>query len=349
MNGKFEKLLEKIEDLVSSKVIPEKYPQIFREFLNSYQEVIIEHGEDPENYIGIFDTFIELVKEGFKKPFTFEPYHEKIRAPFDYYKFGIDFLRPLVDLPNSTVSGAINLEYMESFLKKKENVILFANHQIEADPQAISILLEKMYPKFAEELIFVAGTRVTSDPLAIPFSMGRNLLCIHSKKYIDNPPEQKHEKQMHNKRTMERMVELLAEGGHAIYVAPSGGRDRTNAQGIIEVAPFDPQSIEMFYLMAQKGKTPTHFYPLALSTYHLLPPPETTEIELGETRVTRGGAIHLHFGEEVDMENFPGAEGTMDKKDKRRIRAEYLWNCVKKNTKSSPNSFMKSEKPVIYS
>lgn len=124
LNGKFEKLLEKIEDLVSSKVIPEKYPQIFREFLNSYQEVIIEHGEDPENYIGIFDTFIELVKEGFKKPFTFEPYHEKIRAPFDYYKFGIDFLRPLVDLPNSTVSGAINLEYMESFLKKKENVIL---------------------------------------------------------------------------------------------------------------------------------------------------------------------------------------------------------------------------------
>ncbi|MEM8728163.1 MAG: 1-acyl-sn-glycerol-3-phosphate acyltransferase [Chlamydiota bacterium] len=336
MNGKFEKLLVKIEGLASSKAIPEKYPQIFRKFLDSYQEVIIGHGENPENYIDIFDTFIELFKEGLKKPFTFEPYHKKIRTPFDYYKFGIDFLRPLVDLPNSTVSGATNLESIEAFLKKKENVILFANHQIEADPQAISILLEKTYPEFAEELIFVAGTRVTSDPLAVPFSMGRNLLCIHSKKYIDNPPKEKHQKQMDNKRTMERMVALLVEGGHAVYVAPSGGRDRADAAGIVEVAPFDPQSIEMFYLMAQKGKTPTHFFSLALSTYHLLPPPETTETELGETRVTRGGAIHLHFGQEVDMENFPGAEKTTDKKDKKRSRADYLWNRVRREYEKFP-------------
>jgi len=73
------------------------------------------------------------------------------------------------------------------------------------------ILLEKTHAKFGEELIFVAGTRVTSDPFAIPFSMGRNLLCIHSKKYIDTPIEKKHEKLMHNKRTMERMVDLLNE------------------------------------------------------------------------------------------------------------------------------------------
>jgi len=283
-----------------------------------------------------FDTFIELVKERFKTPFIFEPYHKKIRHPFDYYKFGIDFLRPLVDLPHSTVSGLIHLDYITTLIKKKENVILFANHQIEADPQAISILLEKMHPKFSEELIFVAGTRVTSDPLAVPFSMGRNLLCIHSKKYIDNPPDKKHEKQMHNKRTMERMVELLAEGGHAIYVAPSGGRDRANQDGIVEVARFDPQSIEMFYLMAQKGKTPTHFFPLALSTYHLLPPPEAIDIELGETRITRGGAIHIHFGKEVDMKHFPGAEKTDNKKDRRGARAEYLWNCVKKEYEKFP-------------
>ncbi len=335
-NGKFQALIKQIDELSSSKAIPEKYPQIFREFLGSYQDVILGHGEDPEKYIGIFDVFFELVKEGFQNPFTFEPYHEKIRSPFDFYKFGLDFLRPLVDLPNSTISGIANLDTMVSFLKKNENVILFANHQIEADPQAISILLERSHPQFGEELIFVAGTRVTSDPLAIPFSKGRNLLCIHSKKYIDNPPEEQHEKQMHNKRTMERMVDLLTEGGHAIYVAPSGGRDRANAEGIVEVAPFDSQSIEMFYLMAQKSKKPTHFFPLSLSTYHLLPPPETTEAELGETRVTRGGAIHLHFGEEIDMENFPGAEIAMDKKDKRRVRAEYIWNRVNEEYEKFP-------------
>ncbi len=335
-NVKFQALLEQIDKLASSRAIPDKYPKIFREFLDSYQDVILGHGENPENYIGIFCAFIKIVKDGFQKPFNFEPYHKKIRSPFDYYKFGLDFLRPLVDLPHSSLSGIENLDKMVSLLEKRENVILFANHQIEADPQAISILLEKTHPNFGEELIFVAGTRVTSDPLAIPFSKGRNLLCIHSKKYIDNPPEEQHEKQMHNKRTMERMVDLLTEGGHAIYVAPSGGRDRANASGIVEVAPFDPQSIEMFYLMAQKGKKPTHFFLLSLSTYHLLPPPETTDEELGETRVTRGGAIHLHFGEEVDMENLPGAEAAADKKDKRRVRAEYLWDQVNEEYEKFP-------------
>lgn len=336
LNGKFGQLLKKIEHLASSHEIPEKISQIFQEFIESYQQVIIDHEEDPEKYIGIFDTYIDLVKEQFRKPFLFEPYHEKIRSPIDYYKFGVDFLRPLVDLPHSSVSGIENLDYMETLLKKKENVILLANHQIEADPQAISILLEKTHRNFGEELIFVAGTRVTTDPLAIPFSMGRNLLCIHSKKYIDHPPEEKYEKQMHNKRTMERMVELLNEGGHAIYVAPSGGRDRASPDGTVEVAPFDPQSIEMFYLMAQKTSSSTHFFVLALSTHHLLPPPKTTEVELGEKRITLGGSIHMYFGEAIDMENFPGAEKAPDKKAKRRIRAEYLWNVVNKEYEKFP-------------
>ncbi len=334
LNDKVGTLLKKIEN--SSEVIPERYIQIFQEFLTSSQEVVREHGESVENFLEVFETFIERVKEQFISPHHFEPYHEKMRIPFDYYKFGLDFLRPLVDLPHSTVTGMENLDKMEALLEKKENVVLFANHQIEADPQAISILLEKTHPKFGEELIFVAGTRVTSDPFAIPFSMGRNLLCIHSKKYIDTPPEEKHEKQMHNKRTMERMGELLSEGGHAIYVAPSGGRDRANADGVVELAPFDPQSVGMFYLMAQKAQKPTHFFPLSLSTHHLLPPPETTETELGESRITRGGALHLHFGDEVDMENFPGVEKARDKKEERQMRADYLWRCVKKNYELFP-------------
>lgn len=336
LNTKFQALLKKIDNLTSSENLPDKYPQILRQFLESYQEVIESHGNSLEDFAPIFDCFIDNVKKQFHNPYLFEPYHKHIRTPFDYYQFGIDFLRPLVDLPHSTVTGEENLIQIETFLDKKENVILFANHQIEADPLVISMLLEKSHRKFAEDLIFVAGTRVTSDPFAIPFSMGCNLLCIHSKKYIDHPPEEKHEKQMHNKRTMERMVDLLRAGGHAIYVAPSGGRDRVDSDGVVKVSPFDPQSIEMFYLMAQKAKQPTHFFPLSLSTHHLLPPPETTEVELGETRITRGGAIHIHFGKEIDMENFPGSENIIDKKDKRRIRAEYLWNCVNKEYEKFP-------------
>src|SRR5690606_4917236 len=128
------------------------------------------------------------------------------------------------------------------------NVVLLANHQTETDPQIISILLEKSHARIAEQIIYVAGERVITDPLAIPFSMGCNLLCIYSKRYINSPPELKNEKQLHNKSTMELMSRLLKEGGKIIYVAPSGGRDRRSSSGKVEVASFDPQSIEMFSL-----------------------------------------------------------------------------------------------------
>ncbi len=322
--------------MIESGNIPEKYLAILTGFFECYVEVVKTHKEDVETYTNVFLTFLNLIKEQFRAPFLFPPYHERIHKPFDYYQFGIDFLRPLVDMPNSTIEGTSHIEEMVELIKRKENVILLANHQVEAEPMAINLMLEKEYPTLSKNLIFVAGARVTSDPLAIPFSMGCNLLCIHSKKYIDNPPEQQHEKQMHNKRTMEKMVELLNDGGHAIYVAPSGGRDRMNDSGEVEVAPFDPQSIEMFYLMAKKGQRPTHFFTLALSTYHLLPPPETTETELGESRITHGGAIHLAFGEEVDMDHFPGSELAEDKHDKRKKRADYLWNRVNKDYQTFP-------------
>ena len=35
-----------------------------------------------------------------------------------------------------------------------------------------------------------------SDPLCKPFSMGRNLFCVHSRKHMDDQPELKAEKQV---------------------------------------------------------------------------------------------------------------------------------------------------------
>jgi glycerol-3-phosphate O-acyltransferase len=32
-----------------------------------------------------------------QNPFTFPPYHKAIREPFDYYMFGQNYIRPLVD------------------------------------------------------------------------------------------------------------------------------------------------------------------------------------------------------------------------------------------------------------
>lgn len=317
--------------------IPLRSRDILQQFYSSYKEALTDSGKSMRDFEQLFVTFLELFKEQCLSPFSFQSYHEQIREPFDYYTFGVEILRPLVDMSHSSVSGNDHLKQIASYLDKGHNVILLANHQIEADPQAISILLEKSNPTLGREMIFVAGERVLTDPLAIPFSMGRNLLCIYSKRYIDNPPELKSHKQLHNKRTMELMSELLSQGGKAIYVAPSGGRDRPNAQGVVEVARFDSQSIEMFYLMAKKAREPTHFFPLALATHDLLPPPADIQIELGERRTTKVGGIHLAFGPEVDMENYPGHE-LSDKYERREARADYIWNLVKKDYASFPNS-----------
>lgn len=320
-------LLKKIQE----GEIPERIGKILFSFFESYFATV----QDEQKASRLFLFFLEKVEEQCKKPFSFEPFHKKIREPFDYYRFGLDFIRALVDMEHSTLSGKQHLEEITSYLNRGFNVVFLANHQTEADPQVLSLMLEKDFPKISDELIFVAGERVITDPLAIPFSMGCNLLCIFSKRYIDQPPEKKHEKQLHNQKTMSLMSQLLKEGGKCIYVAPSGGRDRKNAQGEIEIAPFDPQSIEMFYLMAKKSKTPTYFYPMALQTYELLPPPETIQTELGEKRSTKRVGIHISIGPKIDMEHYPGAENP-DKHVRRKSRADYIWKIVKEDYNHFP-------------
>ncbi len=327
-NYKTEKdLLFLLEQTKEKKIFPEKYYQIFLGFYKSYKQAIVERKEDMQKHLPLFFTLLDLAKNQFLSPHPFDLYHKKIRKPFDYYAFGLDFFRPLVDFPKSSVEGKNQIDAIEKIVQKKENVILFANHQSELDPQAISLLLEKDYSHLAENIIYVAGERVISDPLAVPFSLGCDLLCIYSKKYIHLKPELQHTRQMHNKKTMSLLSQLLSEGGKIIYIAPSGGRDRCNDQGKVVLAPFDPQSIELLYLMAKKALKPTHFFPLALATYQLLPPPRLTQVEMGEKRMTKYSDIHLSFGAEIDMKKFPGSDAK-DKHEKRENRCSYIFQIV---------------------
>jgi glycerol-3-phosphate O-acyltransferase len=300
------------------------YRQTLDEVSITYRAIAAEAGEPPETADRWMSVFMKLVEEQVRAPYPFEPYHRQITTPFDYYTFGVEFLRPLMDKSKSTLTGRDQLQRIASQMAAGDNVIFLANHQNEADPQAISILLEDEFPAIGREMIFVAGERVITDPLTVPFSMGRNLLCIFSKRHIDHPPDQKAAKQLHNRRALEQMTQLLSDGGHCIYVAPSGGRDRMNKAGVVEVAPFDVQSVEMFHLMAQRATRPTHFYPMALATYHFMPPPDTVQVEIGEPRRIRRCPIHLAIAPEFDMHAFDQE----DRHARREARAQAAWRAV---------------------
>lgn len=318
-------ILNEMECLFKSHALPEKYRKNLLGFYTQVKRALCIASRPTAAFEETFHHFLGLIAEQYRHPFTFQPYHKKVREPFDYFHFSLDFIRPLINLERSKVFGIEIADEIVEILQRGENAILLANHQTEPDPQAIAILLEKTHPRLSEEIIYVAGERVVTDPLAIPFSMGCDLLCIYSKRYIDHPPELKAKKQLHNKHTMEKMSRLLAEGGKVIYIAPSGGRDRKNETGTVEVAPFDPQSIEMLHLMARKSKKPTHFYPFTLSTYDLMPPPETIQIELGESRTAKFTPIYLSFAPEFNMDAF--AEES-DKNLRRKQRADAIWSIV---------------------
>lgn len=322
--------LKRVDKNVAEGLLSAQFAEILKNFYKSYAEAVTSSGQEMSPYEPLHHRFLDFMIEQIRHPYNFELFHEQITSPFDYYEFGLDYIRPLIKLSHSKVLNLEEADRMVELLAKKHNVILLANHQTEPDPQAISILLEKTHPTFAKEMIFVAGHRVVMDPMAVPFSKGRNLLCIYSKKYVENPPEEKNSKIAHNQKTMKKMAQLLSMGGKCIYVAPSGGRDRPDANGQVEVAPFDPQSIEMFWLMSQQAEHPTHFYPLALATYELLPPPNSIKKELGEHRHTRCTPIGLAFGKEFNMTVFPGSDAA-DKRLRRKLRADCIWELVKQD------------------
>ena len=317
---------EEVESLIKQEKLPSFVATLLLMFHESYLNAIQGRFSIEEVEPRIFQLLHFTIKQ-IHHPYRFELYHRKIVQPFNYYKFGLDIIRPLIDFQHSSLINPHILIRIEEQIQRNENVILLANHQVEPDPQIISLLLEQNHPKLAEDLVFIAGHRVISDPLAVPFSLGRNLICIYSKKHIAHPPEQKAFKLIHNQRSMKKMAELLSEGGKCIYVAPSGGRDRPNENGEIFPAKFDPQSLEMLLLMTKKAKRPSHFYPLALSTYHILPPPHKVEKDIGEKRLPAFAPVHLHFDEEKDLDAI--VADIANKLEKRVKRAEIFSEIIR--------------------
>ena len=106
-----------------------------KSFYVTYLESLGEEIHLKESIDRCFLPFSEQVLKQAKDPYQFQLYHEKVREPFDYFKFGINFFDPIIDKKSSSILGKERLKEIENHLKQNHNVIFLANHQTEADPR----------------------------------------------------------------------------------------------------------------------------------------------------------------------------------------------------------------------
>ena len=132
----------------------------------------------------------------FEDPYIFPTYHERMLSPYNYYDFGQTYVANLIVFSTSYVGPLTRLDEIQRQLAEGHNVVLLANHQTEADPAVFANMIEASHPSVAQNVVYIAGDRVVTDPVAKPFSMGRNLLCVYSKKYMDVDPDLKQKKQV---------------------------------------------------------------------------------------------------------------------------------------------------------
>ena len=200
LSPEYQAALEQAKKSIAA-VIGESQPELIKplnhfctEYMTASQASYLKFKDDDAKPDKALQRILEGVQFGYKfgmgpDKYTFGVTHDALRGDpetedgneLDYYKWGCDFFRQFMDKELSAVEGLDNLKKAMDQAAAGENVVFFANHQSEADPQVMSMMLEKAgYEDEAAKIVYVAGHKVTTDPLAIPFSMGRNLICIHS-------------------------------------------------------------------------------------------------------------------------------------------------------------------------
>ncbi|KAH0914613.1 hypothetical protein HID58_029059 [Brassica napus] len=240
-------LIDGIRKEKEAGTLPPNVASGMEELYWNYKTAVLSSGASgaDETVISNMSLAFDRMLLGVEHPYTFNPYHKAIREPFDYFHFVHTYIRPLIDFKNSYVGNASIFSELEDKIRQGHNIVLISNHQSEADPAVISLLLEAQCPYIGENIKCVAGDRVITDPLCKPFSMGRNLICVYSKNHMNDDPELVDMKRKANTRSLKEMATLLRSGSQLIWIAPSGGRDRPNpSTGEWFPAPFDPSSVD---------------------------------------------------------------------------------------------------------
>merc|ERR1712087_412017 len=133
------KVSEKLAAAQAKYDVPEKYLTLMRSFFSSYMTEIYMADRDMDKYEAILTRLMKKVLETAEEPYQFDPFHKAMREPFDYYALGNEFAEGMVASKDSIINGAELIEKMQQQVAAGDNVVLFANHQSEADPQFFSV------------------------------------------------------------------------------------------------------------------------------------------------------------------------------------------------------------------
>jgi glycerol-3-phosphate O-acyltransferase len=297
--------------------IPKQLLPLWTDFFGNYKNALLS-SDLPDHDIKLVAevqaTIADTVINQLANPYIFPSYHKGITEPYNYFEFGQRYVGSLIDFNSSYIGHLERFDRIQQEINAGDNVIILANHQSEADPGIWAHMLMHTHPDLAKNVIYVAGDRVISDPLCVPFSMGRNLFCVHSKRRMDDNPDTKAEKAALNRQTLRNMGEAIAKGGCLLWIAPAGGRDRPDDDGVYVPAKFDPDSVELMRALSSKAKKKvgrvSHLYPLAMFSAPLMPAPKTIDKALGERRIVNFTGVGISIGEELNVEAITaGIEG----------------------------------------
>ncbi|GFP94957.1 glycerol-3-phosphate acyltransferase chloroplastic [Phtheirospermum japonicum] len=364
--------------------LPLNVAQGMEELYYSYRNAVFKSGHPKAKEIVLSNMAVVLDRILLEvlDPFQFEPYHNAIREPFDYYTFGQNYIRPLLDFRTSFLGNIALFDEIEKKLEQGENVILISNHQTEADPAVLALLLESTNAFIAENMIYVAGDRVVTDPLCKPFSMGRNLLCVYSKNHMNDDPELIDMKKRANTKSLKEMAVLLRGGSKIIWIAPSGGRDRPHPitkewLGSCNMAsktskcwlrhafshstpsasltakfeaPFDASSVDNIRRLTEHAGVPGHVYPLALLCHEIMPPPPQVEKEIGEKRVISFHGVGLSVAPSINYHEITSALEDSEKAKIAYAESVYASVCEQYNVLKSAihgKQVLKASTPTV--
>ena len=85
--------------------IPAEYEPVMQGFFTSYMTEVYKAGNDVDYYEKVLTSLFKKVLENMKEPHKFDPFHEAMREPFDYYALGACESHPTCPRANRNIGS----------------------------------------------------------------------------------------------------------------------------------------------------------------------------------------------------------------------------------------------------